>query len=95
MNTNACGTWKLVLEEFNFYPQPTHCINHRFCFLTNPSKRDFPGTPMVMNLPPNARVAGLIPGWGTKIPGATGQLSPCAATRKPTHGNEDPLWPKT
>ena len=27
---------------------------------------------------------GLIPGWGTKIPHATEQLSPCVATIEPT-----------
>ena len=32
---------------------------------------------MINNLPSNARDAGLIPGWGTKIPHGVGQLSPC------------------
>ena len=41
-------------------------------------KRDFPGGPVVKNLPSNAGDAGLIPGWGTKTPHATGQLSPHA-----------------
>ena len=36
---------------------------------------DFPGGPVVKNLPPNAGDLGLIPGWGTKIPHVTGQLS--------------------
>ena len=40
----------------------------------------FPGGPVVKNLPSNAGDAGSIPGQGTKIPHATGQLSPCAAT---------------
>ena len=31
-----------------------------------------------MNLPSNAGDEGSIPGWGTKIPHASGQLSPCA-----------------
>ena len=38
--------------------------------------QDFPGGPVVKNLPFNARDAGLIPGRGTKAPHATGQLSP-------------------
>ena len=38
--------------------------------------RDFPGGPVVKNPPSNAGDVGLIPGWGTKIPHATGQLSP-------------------
>ena len=42
--------------------------------------RDFPGGPVVKNLPSNAGDVGLIPGQGTKIPRATGQLSLCATT---------------
>ena len=36
----------------------------------------FPGGPVVKNPPCNAGDTGLIPGWGTKIPYATEQLSP-------------------
>ena len=32
--------------------------------------RNFPGGPVVKNLPYNAGDKGLIPGWGTKIPHA-------------------------
>ena len=35
---------------------------------------DFPGGPVVENLPSNAGDLGPIPGWGTKIPHALGQL---------------------
>ena len=35
---------------------------------------------MVKNLPANAGDMGSIPDWGTKIPHATGQLSPPPAT---------------
>ena len=45
-------------------------------------KGDFPGGPVVKNLPSNAGDAGLIPGWGSKIPRAAGQLSPHATTRE-------------
>ena len=38
--------------------------------------RDFPGGPVVKNLPSNAGDTGFIPVWGTKIPQALGQLSP-------------------
>ena len=38
---------------------------------------DFPGGSVVKNPPSNAEDAGSIPGQGTKIPRATGQLSPC------------------
>ena len=44
--------------------------------------RDFPGGPVVKNLPSDAGDTGLIPGRGTKIPHATGQLSPRATTRE-------------
>ena len=37
--------------------------------------RDFPGGSMVKNPPSSAGHAGSIPGWGPKIPHATGQLS--------------------
>ena len=36
---------------------------------------DFPSGPVVKNPPYNARDAGSIPGWGTKILHATKQLS--------------------
>ena len=44
---------------------------------------DFPGGPVAKNLPYNAGDSGSIRGWGTKIPHATGQLSPRAATTEP------------
>ena len=37
--------------------------------------RDFPGSPGVKTSPSNAGVAGLIPGWGTKIPHVSGPKS--------------------
>ena len=49
--------------------------------------RDFPGGPVVKNLPSNAGDMGLIPGQGTKIPHATGQLSPRATTTEPARHN--------
>ena len=39
------------------------------------NNRDFPGGPVVKNPPSNAGDAGLIPGWGTKIPHVSGRLS--------------------
>ena len=44
--------------------------------------RDVPGGPGVENLPSNARDAGLIPAWGTRIPHALGQLSLYGTTRE-------------
>ena len=42
---------------------------------------DFLGGPVVKNLPSNAGDVGSIPGGGTKIPHAMGQLSPCDPTQ--------------
>ena len=46
---------------------------------------DFPGGRAVKNLPSNAGDVGSIPGRGTKIPHAAGQLSPRAL--EPMHHN--------
>ena len=48
--------------------------------------RDFPGGPVVENLPCNAGDTGLIPGGGTKIPQAKEQLT-LYTTREPTSHN--------
>ena len=53
------------------------------CCFKNWLEGDFPGGPMVKNLPSNAGDVGSIPGWGTKIPHAVGQLSLCATTTEP------------
>ena len=44
---------------------------------------DFPGGPVVKNLPSNAGNMGSAPGWGGKITHAMGQLSPSNATTEP------------
>ena len=49
---------------------------------------DFPGGPVVKNPPSNAGNTGSIPGQGTKIPHAAGQLSPCATTTELVRLNE-------
>ena len=46
---------------------------------------DFPGGPVVKSPPSNAEDVGSIPGRGTKIPHAAGQLSPRAL--EPAHHN--------
>ena len=46
--------------------------------------RDFPSGPVVKNPPCNAGDVSSIPGQGTKIPHASGQLSLCANTTEPT-----------
>ena len=45
--------------------------------------RNFPSGPVVKNLPSKAGDKSLIPGGGTKLPHALGQLSPCAETNDP------------
>ena len=45
--------------------------------------RDFPGGPVVKNLPCNAEYMGSIPGQETNISRASGQFSQCAATTEP------------
>ena len=52
-------------------------------FNVNLKFRDFPGGPVVTNLPSNAGDTGLIFGRGTKIPHTMEQLSPCTATAEP------------
>ena len=54
--------------------EPAHQLNTR--------DRDFPGGPVVKNSPSNAGDKGLIPGWGTKISYAMGQLSLHSTTRE-------------
>ena len=46
----------------------------------NSASGDFPGGPMEKDPPYNAGDTGSIPGQGTKIPHAAGQLSPPATT---------------
>ena len=49
---------------------------------------------MVTNLPSNAVGRGLIPGLGTKIPHAAGQLRPGATTTQPEHSRALALQPE-
>ena len=56
---------------------------------------DFPGGPVVKNLPYNAGESGLIPGQGTKIPHAVGQLNPGTTTTEFTCVNERTRVPQT
>ena len=42
---------------------------------------------MVKNSPCNAGDKGSVPGRGTKIPHATGQLNLCSTTSEPVHRN--------
>ena len=47
----------------------------------------FPGGPWIKAPPCRAGNAGSIPGQGTKLPHAAGQLSPQTATTEPTGHN--------
>ena len=58
-------------------------INTGF-YLKITNNQDFRGGPVVKNPPSNTGEAGSIPGWGTKVQHAMGQLSPRAATTEPT-----------
>ena len=66
----------LVLE---IYWRESHQCGQRF------ELRDFPGGPVVKNLPYNAGDSGSIPGQGTKIPHAVEQLNPHATTTELAH----------
>ena len=57
--------------------EKSHMNGHTKASLIKPGL-DFPGGPGVKNTPANAEDGGSIPSQGTKIPCATGQLSPCA-----------------
>ena len=52
---------------------------------------DFPGGSVVKNPPSNEGRVGLILGWRTKIPCATGQLSAAAATTEPENHPGKPV----
>ena len=67
------------------------CLNNGFAYLETDKSyqecyrlRDLADGPVVKNLPSNLGDAGSIPGQGTKIPHAAGQLSPCT-TMKAQH----------
>ena len=62
-------------------------------FSGNKETQDFPGGPVVKNLPCNAGDTGSIPGQGTKIPHALGKLSQHAAITE-TACLEPMLWNK-
>ena len=49
--------------------------------------RDFPGGPVVKNLPSKAGDADSIPGQGTKVPCVTGHLSLHTTTRDPMYSH--------
>ena len=56
---------------------------------------NFHGGPMVKNSPCNAEDLSLVPGWGTKIPCASGQLKPKARQGRTLTWKQDQLGPKS
>ena len=50
-------------------------------------EQDFAGGPVVKNPPSNAGDLGSIPGGGTSIPHASGQLNSCTAITEPVRHN--------
>ena len=57
--------------------------------------QDFPGGPLVKNLPSKAGDVGSIPGQGTKIPQTARHLRPWAKTKeRPECHNKDPVQTK-
>ena len=50
---------------------------------------------MVKNSPSSAGDTGSTPDWGTKIPHASEQLSPLAATTEPSSGTHAPQLERT
>ena len=81
-----------VTEEDDGWKKPYKPVQGQFFWVwQKPEKyklQDFPGLPVVRNPPCNAEDSGSIPGWGTKFPRATEQLSPCATTGEPTGHSE-------
>ena len=63
---------------------------HFYSFLLKWTPRDFPGGPVVKNLPCNADDMSSIPEQGTKTSHAEKQLSPCDTTRESVCCNERP-----
>jgi len=62
-----------LVQQLNLYPN------------IRANSRDCPGGPVVKKPPSNAGNMGLIPGWGTKIPQALGQLSLHVTTTESTN----------
>ena len=75
-----------LLNEVGKSNEISHLIWKTNCSKVN-KNGDFTGGPVVKNPPSNAGDAGSTPGWGTKIPHAAGQLSPCATTIELAHLN--------
>ena len=77
-STNWCGISKdLKYLKWSWERKMKHFIFPDF----KTYYRDFPGGPVVKNLPCSARDVSSIPGQGAKIAQATGQVSPHVTTK--------------
>ena len=63
-------------------------IEHNLFYLKLADYWDVLSGPVVKNLPSNARDAGLIPGWGPRIPRAVEQIRPSTTTRQSLSHND-------
>ena len=84
----SCSTSKTSLDlwEMSFVRVGKGVERDEVPYLFQASKLpsgDLPAGPVVKNPPVNARNTGLIPGLGTRIPHAMGQLSLRSATTEP------------
>ena len=71
--------WSSSHDHSSLIMKKPHTNFHRGCPTHTPQNcrgQDFPGGPVVKNPPCNGGDVGSIPGQGTKIPQATGQLRP-------------------
>ena len=70
--------WSKGMEVEEYYDGYSWGLNREEYFCV-----DFPGAPVVKNLPANAGNMGFNP-WSREIPHAVGQLSPSNTTIEPT-----------
>ena len=62
------------MDDFLKFCSQYLSVLSKFSAINLKRKRNFPGGPVVKNLPSSAGDASLIPGQGTKIPHAVGEL---------------------
>ena len=72
-----------VLTLFDLCSNPRRETRETIMTPTLCMSQDFPGGPLVTNLPCNAGDVGLIPAFGTKIPHAMEQLNQCPQLESP------------
>ena len=77
------------LNHFAVRQKLMQCCKSTIFQLKKKKIREFPGGPVVKNLPSNVGNggSGFSPGRGTRVPHAAGQLSPHTTTTESTHLN--------